>query len=181
MKVFLLLADGFETIEALGPVDVLRRAGVDVQTVSISSSHAVRSSHGVEVKADTTLTETDFSEGQALILPGGFPGYRNLAENAAVGEQSKAYFDSGRLVCAICGAPTVLKRYGVGTGLHVTCHHSVKDEMEGYLYTGADVEHDKNLITGIGAGHSVDFALEILTTLCGAEAAKKVKHGMELQ
>jgi 4-methyl-5(b-hydroxyethyl)-thiazole monophosphate biosynthesis len=181
MKVFLLLADGFETIEALTPVDVFHRIGNDITTVSITESLAVRSSHGVEVKACTTLAEADFSDGAALILPGGFPGYRNLCESEAVGKLAKKFFDEGRLICAICGAPTVLKHYGIGTGLHVTCHHSVKDEMEGYRYTGADVEHDKNLITAIGAGHSIDFSLEIVRTLFGDEAVAKVKHGMELK
>ena len=181
MKVYVLLAEGFETVEALGPVDVFRRAGIDVSIVSISRSLFVTSSHGVEVKADTVLEDTDLSRGQALLMPGGFPGYCNLAKCEAAGKLAKDYFESERLLCAICGAPTVLKRYDIGAGLNITCHHTIKDEMIGYHYTGRDVEHDKNLITADGAGHSIDFALEIVRSLCGNAAVEKVKRGMELK
>lgn len=181
MKVYILLAEGFETIEALTPVDVFHRAGVDVETVSIGKSLEVMSSHGVRVHADSLLADRDLSDGDALILPGGNPGYKNLAASGTVGTVAKRHFESGRLLGAICGAPTVLERYQIGTGLKVTCHHSVKDAIPSYHYTGRDVEHDHNLVTAIGAGHSIDFALELLKTLQGTEAVERVKHGMELK
>lgn len=181
MKVYILLAEGFETIEALTPVDVFHRAGVDVETVSIGKSLEVMSSHGVRVQADSLLADRDLADGDALILPGGNPGYKNLAASGTVGAIAKSYFDSGRLLGAICGAPTILERYQIGMGLKVTCHHSVKDGIPSFCYTGRDVEHERNLVTAIGAGHSIDFALELLGTLQGQDAVERVKHGMELK
>lgn len=181
MKVYILLAEGFETIEALTPVDVFHRAGVDVETVSIGRSLEVTSSHGVSVHADSLLADRDLTDGDALVLPGGNPGYKNLAANETVGSIAKRYFESGRLLGAICGAPTVLERYKIGVGLKVTCHHSVKDGIPSFRYTGRDVEHEQNLVTAIGAGHSIDFALELLKALQGMDAVERVKHGMELK
>ena len=108
MKVYMFLADGFETVEALAPIDVFRRAGVEIHTVSISGNIEVTSSHDVVVEADCLLEEIDITDGDALILPGGYPGYVNLAENEVVGQTLRTYYDSGRFVAAICGAPTVL-------------------------------------------------------------------------
>ena len=180
MKTYLLLADGFETIEALTPVDVLRRAGVDIKTVSISASHNVTSSQKIEVKADLIIDEKDLSEGDMLILPGGYPGYVNLGESKIVGQLASQYFESGKFLAAICGAPTVLAKNGIAMGSKITCHSSVVNEMDGYNYVGGNVVIDGKLITGIGAGHSVEFALTLAEILTDSATVKKVKKGMEL-
>ncbi|MBQ8098831.1 MAG: DJ-1/PfpI family protein [Bacteroidaceae bacterium] len=180
MNVYLLLAEGFETIEALAPVDILRRGGIKVKTVSVSNKPYVKSSHGITVAADTLLSKLNISEASALILPGGFPGYKHLCDNPQVGELARQQFEEGRLLALICGAPTVLKQFGIATGRSITCHSSVISEMSDYTYTGKDVEHDGNLITANGAAHAVDFGLEILRTLAGEEAALKVARGMQL-
>jgi len=181
MKVYLFLAQGFETVEALAPVDTFTRAGVEIDTVSITDDLAVTSSHQVETKADCLLKEIDINNGDALILPGGFPGYKNLAEAQEVGEAARKYYDSGRLLAAICGAPTILQCYGIARGSRITCHHTVKEQMTDFIYTGQDVEQDRNLITAIGAGHAFDFSLALLYALQGEEKVRKVKLGLELR
>lgn len=181
MKVYLFLADGFETVEALAPVDTFRRAGIDICTVSITKSLTVVSSHGVETKADCCVDGLDMDDGDALILPGGYPGYKHLADNETVGETAKRYYDTGRLLGAICAGPTVLQRYGIAKGSRITCHHTCKNEMTDYVYTGKDVEQDHNLITAIGAGHAFDFSLAILYALQGFDKVAHVKSGLELK
>ncbi len=181
MKIYLLLAEGFETIEALAPVDIFRRADMDIECVSITDSLMVTSSQGIEVKADNILKDVDIDNGDALILPGGYPGYENLADSAEVGEAVRKYFESGRLVGAICGAPTILQRYGIAKGYRVTSHHSTKDVMKDYVYTGKDVEQDRNVVTAIGAGHSVEFGLALLYSLQGEGKVAAVKSGMEIK
>lgn len=181
MKVYVFLAEGFETVEAFGPIDVLRRAGVETHTVSLTDSLLVESAQGVTTMADCALDEIDLSDGAAVILPGGFPGFKNLAENEKVGEIVRSYYDSGRLVCAICGAPTVLKVNGVAEGRRLTCHYSVIDQMNGYQVVRDDVVKDHNLITSSGAGHSVEFGLAILGELLKGDKVDDVKRGMELK
>lgn len=180
-KVYLLLANGFETIEALSPIDVLRRAGVDVKTVSISSSYEVTSSHRVDVKADMLLSDSSFDDGCMVILPGGYPGYENLGKSPAVGAFIKRYYEEGKYVAAICGAPTVVAKYGVARGSKVTCHRTAVDEMTEYQYVGGSVIVDGNLITADGAGHSVEFALTLARLLTDDITLTKVMNGMELK
>jgi len=180
-KVYIFLAEGFETIEALAPVDVLRRGGIDVVTVSITDSETVASSHKVLVKADTTFAKVNLSDGDAIILPGGFPGYANLGKSAEVGQTIKNYYNSGKLVAAICGAPTVLKINEIGEGKLITCHSSVVADMVNYNYTGTATATDGNLITADGAGHSIDFGCEILRYLTNDETVTSVRGKMELK
>lgn len=180
MKAYILLAEGFETIEALTPVDILRRCGVETVTVSVSDSHRVTSSHGVAVEADTLLSE-GIGDGDMIILPGGFPGYVNLRENGDLLAAVRSYTADGKYVAAICGAPTVLKAAGVAEGKKITCHSSVLDEMTGkYNCTCADVECDGRFITGKGAGLSLPFALRLAEALVPAETVEKVKQGLQL-
>ncbi len=181
MKVYVLLADGFETIEALAPVDVMKRAGIDVKTVAVSDLPRVVSSHGiVTVDADMSLGESDLSDGDALILPGGNPGYVNLAASAAVSNVVRRYYDEGRIVAAICGAPSVLAARGIAEGRRVTAHSTVRDKMSAYDFAGGDVVVDGNLITGAGAGVSVAFSLAVLRALTDDTTYRRVAAGMEV-
>lgn len=179
MKAYILLAPGFEIIEALSPVDVLRRANIDVTTLSITGSLNVTASKNVTVQADALLTE-DLPLADVLILPGGYPGYVNLGESKAVADILQKHYKAGKYIAAICGAPTVLDRNDIAVGCTLTSHHSVKDAMGRYNYTGANVEQDGKIITAIGAGHSVPFGLAILRNLTDEETVNKVKAGMEL-
>ena len=151
-KVYVLLAEGFELIEALTPVDVLRRCGADVKTVSISEDNFVTSAQKVTVKSDLLLNESNLHDGDMLILPGGYPGYENLGKDSNVGELVKFYTKEGKYIGAICGAPSVLACNGIGEGKMVTCHTSIKDAMSKYNYQNKDVVQDEKIITGVGAG-----------------------------
>ena len=179
-KVYIILAEGFETIEALTPVDVMKRCGIEVVTISISGSMIVKSSHGVVVEADDVLGNKRLEDGDVLILPGGYPGYANLCNSKQIGAIAKEYYESGKILAAICGAPTVLALNEIAKGKKITCHHSVKDKMGDYEYTGEDVVKDGNLITGIGAGRSLEFSLYIASLLIDASVMDKVKHGLEI-
>lgn len=180
-KVYVLLAEGFETVEALAPVDVCKRSKIiDVKTVSITENEYVTSSHGVTVKADLTLNAAQLEDGDLLVLPGGFPGYTHLAGSLETGRIVKYYLEHNKYVAAICGAPVVLAANGLAKGCRITCHHSVIDKMEGYLYTGEKVTTDGRLITGIGAGRSFDFALAFLEALTDKKTVERLKKGLEL-
>lgn len=181
MKVYILLADGFETIEALTPLDILRRCGIDAKTVSISDSLEVVSSHGLKVEADLLLSD-GAADGDMLILPGGFPGYAHLREEPEVLSLVRDYCAAEKYVAAICGAPTVLKAADVAKGKKITCHSSVLDEVKGdYDCTCADVECDGKIITGKGAGLSLPFALRLAEILAPASVVEKVKQGLQLE
>ena len=210
---YIILADGFETIEALTPLDVLRRCGVEVTTISLNQTRAVRSSHGVTVEADATMEDfmhncnccasgtstgtstsnagTSSSAGssttassavrQALILPGGYPGYKNLCESAEVGALITQFHKEGKLLCAICGAPTALKANQICRGAAITCHTSVKEELSDYysILSSAVVKY-MNIITGMGAGRSLDFAFAIAESLTSKEKVEEIKAKMEI-
>ena len=217
---YIILADGFETIEALTPLDVLRRCGVEVTTISLNKTRAVRSSHGVTVEADVTMedfmhncnccasgtgTGTNTSNAgssssasdtnttaststnvsgtmrQALILPGGYPGYKNLCESAEVGALITQFHKDGKLLCAICGAPTALKANQICRGAAITCHTSVKEELSDYysILSSAVVKY-MNIITGMGAGRSLDFAFAIAESLTSKEKVEEIKAKMEI-
>ena len=210
---YIILADGFETIEALTPLDVLRRCGVEVTTISLNKTRAVRSSHGVTVEADATMEEymlkrsnagSSSSAGsstgasdtnttaststnmsgtmrQALILPGGYPGYKNLCDSPEVGALITQFHKEGKLLCAICGAPTALKANQICRGAAITCHTSVKEELSDYysILSSAVVKY-MNIITGMGAGRSLDFAFAIAESLTSKEKVEEIKAKMEI-
>lgn len=180
-KVYILLADGFECVEALSPIDVMHRAGVELKRVAVGRNLDVTSSHGLmTLRCDMLLGDSLLEDGDALILPGGNPGYINLRNSEAVCRVVRHYWGSGRLVAAICGAPTVLAAAGVAHGHRVTCHTSVINDMGDYLYEGGRVVEQDNLITAAGAGISIDFALAIAARLVGAETLSRVRQGMEV-
>lgn len=186
---YIILADGFETIEALTPLDVLRRCGVEVTTISLNHTRAVRSSHGVTVEADATMEEfmhncnccASGTVRQAIILPGGYPGYKNLCESAEVGALITQFHKEGKLLCAICGAPTALKANQICRGAAITCHTSVKEELSDYysILSSAVVKY-MNIITGMGAGRSLDFAFAIAESLTSKEKVEEIKAKMEI-
>ena len=179
-KVYVLLAEGFELIEALTPVDVLRRGGAEVKTVSISDSDEVLSSQKVMVKSDLILKDSDVKDGDMLILPGGYPGYVNLGKSQEVVSLVNYYVEQKKFVGAICGAPSVLADNNIAEGQKVTCHTSIKDIMKNYQYEEKNVMKDGIIITGMGAGHSLAFALELAESLLTSEEVEKIKIGMEL-
>lgn len=179
-KVYVLLAEGFELIEALAPVDILRRGGIEVLTVSINENKNVTSAQKVDVVADLLLSDANLEDGGVLVLPGGYPGYVNLSNSEKVEKILKQYVSEEKYVAAICGAPTILSKYGLFKGKKITAHSSVAEELKDYIYTANIVERDNNLITGIGAGRALEFGFEIAKVLLNDEKVENIKKGMEL-
>ena len=165
----------------MAPIDVMNRAGVDLKRVAVGGNLDVRSSHGlVSLACDMLIEEADLSDGVALILPGGNPGYINLRNSELVCAAVRDYYTNGRLVAAICGAPTVLAAAGVARGCSVTCHTTVVEEMGDYHFVGGSVVEDDNLITAAGAGLSVDFSLVLAERLVDTETLSRVRRSMEV-
>ena len=180
-RVYILLAEGFECVEALASIDVLHRAGVELKRVAVGNVLKVTSSHNImSLECDMLLGDNLLEDGDVLILPGGYPGYVNLGNSEAVCRVVREYYNNGRLVAAICGAPTVLAMADVAKGSRVACHRSVVDRMGDYLCQNESIVEDGNLLTGAGAGRSIEFALAIASRLVDAETLLRVCQGMEL-
>ncbi len=179
MKIYVFLADGFETVEALGVVDILRRGGVDVCTVSISDTTTVVTSHKVPVIADCLLKDTDFSDGDALFLPGGIPGTPNLEACEDLHKLIDRYNAEDKYLAAICAAPSILGHYGVLKGKRATSYPGYEEELTGATYTGAGVEVDGKVITGRGMGKTVDFGLKLLEIFTDSANAAKIGKAIQ--
>lgn len=180
MRSFLFLANGFEEIEALTTVDVMRRAGMDVKTVSINVDRNVSGAHGVTVIADATFEECDFDKAEWLILPGGMPGATNLHEHKELGALLRAHAAKGK-IAAICAAPAVvLAPLGILKDREATCYPG----FEAMCAQGDAVCKDvpvvalNNLVTGNGPAAATSFALAIVANSLGASVASEVAAGM---
>ena len=178
--VYLFLANGFEEIEALTPVDVLRRAGVDVKTVSIGDSINVLGAHGIEVKADMMLSDCDTEDAEMIILPGGSEGTKNLGDCQRIQEIIRAAVDSGIYVAAICAAPTILAKMGLLTGLKATCYPSLASVLADckVKYKSDKVVCDKYFITSMGAGTSGEFAFTLVDKLLTKSESDSLRIAM---
>ena len=179
-KAIVFLAEGFEEMEALGTVDILRRGGIGVITVSITDDKTVKGAHGISIAADATIGSMDLSSADALILPGGMPGSSNLDASDVVKDAIMKQYKAGRIVAAICAAPMVLGGLGILEGRKVTCYPGFEEKLCGAQATGRDVEIDGNVITGRGPGLVMKFALALVEALKGDAAAKEVAAGLLL-
>lgn len=176
-RVAVLLADGFEEVEAITPIDFLRRAGVEVVTAGIASKR-VQGSHAITIEADTTIGELA-GDLDAVILPGGTVGASNLAKAKAVSALVQRLHGEGRLVGAICAAPAkVLGPTGILAGRRATCYPGLEGELEGARFSEERVVRDGNLITSRGAGTAGEFAVELVRYLAGPEAADTVRQSV---
>ena len=178
-KVYVFFADGFETVEALAPVDVMRRAGLEVITASIMGRKEVVSAQGVTVVADALFEECDFSQGDAFVLPGGGVGTDNLSAHEPLRALLKEGFAQGKLVAAICAAPMVFGRVGLLDGKKATCYPGCEGDLFGAEYTAAAVEICENIITACGPGASFAFGFAIVERFCGAEVVNTLRSQMQ--
>jgi 4-methyl-5(b-hydroxyethyl)-thiazole monophosphate biosynthesis len=179
-KVAVFLAQGFEEIEALSIIDILRRAGVEVTTVSITTYNMVRGAHNVKVDADEVFEYVDFSEMDMLVLPGGMPGAKNLNNSEDVRKWLKTFASEGKEIAAICAAPMVLGDLGLLEGKNATCYPGFEAELIGANVTGESVVVDGNITTGKGPGLAFAFALALVEKLCGVEKRNEVASGLLL-
>ena len=178
-KAIVLLADGFEDVEAVTPVDYLRRAGIDVTTVSISDNLTVTSRWGgIKVIADTTLAnlQTGGQSGfDAVIIPGGLPGATNLAASKETSALLKEMAAAGKLICAICASPAlVLSPLGLLAGKKFTCYPGMEEKAQDGTWSQDNVVVDGNIITSRSAGTSGRFSIAIIEKLLDEAAAKKI-------
>jgi len=163
-KIAMLIAEGFEEIEAIVPADIFRRLGFDLALAGLSSKY-VTGSHQMKIETDCLIDDIKQQELDALILPGGMPGSKNLRENDKVMELVRNVNDRGAIVAAICAAPIALGRAGIINSKKVTCYPGFENMLEGGVYTGAHTEKDGNIITGRGPGASSEFAARIASSL----------------
>ncbi len=178
-KVYVFLADGFEDVEALIPVDVFRRGGLDVTTVSISDFPLVRSAHGVNIETDIMFEQGDFSDADLVFLPGGMPGATNLFEHKGVCKVVVDQFAAGKKIAAICAAPAVvLGQLGLLEGKKATCYPGFEDMLDGAQYTADLVTVDGNVTTGEGPAAAFPFAYELLGQLADKNTADQIAEGM---
>ncbi len=178
---YLFLAEGFEEIEALATVDILRRSEIEVQTVSITNDLAVEGAHHIKVCADCTINDIDLSKADFLILPGGLPGATNLNECQALREALKQHAAKQGNIAAICAAPLVLGGLGLLEGKEAICYPGFEKYMPGATVSSKNVVKDKNIITGKGPAFAIEFGLKIAETIKGSETSNAVAAGMLLQ
>lgn len=178
-KVYEFLANGFEDIEGLAPVDILRRGGVDIKTVSITGTEFVETAHGVTVKADLRFEDiSDFSDADMMLLPGGIPGATNLRDHEGVCRALSRHHQEGKRIGAICAAPLVLGALGILEGRRATCYPGFEKFMTGAEYTADLVTIDGPVITGEGPAATLPYAYKILEMFIGEERTTTIKDGM---
>jgi len=170
-KVCVFFGTGFEEIEALTVVDILRRQGIETKMVSVMEEKTVMGSHRIPVVTDCLIGDVDFGQEDVLVLPGGLVGTRNLEACEMLMRQVDEFAAAGKMVCAVCAAPTILGHRGLLKGKRAICYPGFEEQLEGAEIVCAPAVRDGNIITGRGMGCSLPFALEILTCLAGKEAA----------
>ena len=181
-KVYVFLADGFEDVEALIPIDVLRRGGVEVVTVSTTDFPLVESAHGVNIEADLQFEQCDFSDVDLLMLPGGMPGASNLFDHKGVCKAVVDQYAAGRKVAAICASPAVvLAPLGILDGKKATCYPGFEQALEDATYTGELVTVDGNITTGEGPAAAFPFAYELLAQLVDKKSSEQIAEGMRFK
>lgn len=180
MNAYVFLADGFEETEAIAPIDILRRSGLSVTTVSIMGRKMVNGSHGIPVEADALFEECDYSNATMLVLPGGMPGTRNLGAHkglcSLLGEASK----KGNVVLgAICAAPSVFGNLGLLNGQQATCFPGFEGELLGAIVKSDPVVVSNQYVTSRGAGTALNFGLALAAQVMGADFAANLAKNME--
>ena len=181
MSVYVHLATGFEELEALSPVDVLRRGGVDVKTVSVMEAKTVVGSHGIPVTADLMFDEADYDNCEMIVLPGGMPGAANLGDHKGLCDQILKFHGEGKWNAAICAAPMVFGALGILEGIEATIYPGMEDKLIGAKVSESavlTVDYQSKVITAKGPGYALNFALELLALMKDKETADAVKAGM---
>ena len=173
-RVSVFLADGFEEIEGLTVVDLLRRARINVTTVSITGTKKIHGAHGIDVMADCLLEEMNYDGEDMLVLPGGMPGTRNLEQVPLLMEQVKAFAAAGKYIAAICAAPSVFGHLGLLEGKNACCYPGFEEELTGANVMFHPCEADGNIITSRGMGCAIDFSLKIIEKLENDDTASKI-------
>lgn len=177
--VYVFLANGFEDIEGLAPVDILRRGGVEVKTVGIMGSEYVETAHGVTLKADVKFEDIDnFDDADLLLLPGGMSGSLHLKNHKGVCDALEEQNEKGKYIGAICAAPMVLGKLGILEGKKATCYPGFEKYLDGAEYTADMVTVDGNIITGRGPAAAMPYGFALLSLFVGRDDVKAIEDGM---
>lgn len=179
-KIAVHLANGFEEVEALAPVDIWRRAGYEVTTVSITGSKKVSGSHAIVVEADQLFETTHYNEFDLLFLPGGMPGASNLDAHSGLANELVKFNKAGKILAAICAAPLVLGHKKLLEGKKACCFPGFEKELHGANIVDDYLVSDGNIITGKGMGVAIPFALQIVARFDGFEKARILAQKMQL-
>lgn len=177
-KVYVFFANGFEEVEGLTVVDVLRRAGVEVCMVSVTGKTAVTGAQGITIQTDKLYQETDVCDGDMLVLPGGQPGTTNLGEYEPLTELLKAWNKEGKRIGAICAAPTVLGGLDILKGRKAICYPGCEAQLTGAEIVNERVVTDGNITTSKGIGTAIPFALELVKLLIDEKTSEEIKNGI---
>ena len=177
-KVYVFLADGFEEIEGLTVVDLLRRANISTEMVSVTEKKQVMGSHGIEVTADSLFEECEYEGAAALVLPGGMPGTLNLGNHEGLCELLKKQYEEEKMIAAICAAPSVFGQLGLLEGRVATCYPGFEEKLNGAIVCSTKVAVDGHVITSKGLGTAIDFSLKLIELLADKETADKIGAGI---
>ncbi|MBE5958566.1 MAG: DJ-1/PfpI family protein [Lachnospiraceae bacterium] len=179
-KVYAFFAEGFEEVEALMVIDLLRRTHeVEVVTASITDEIMVKSSHGFNIMADKVISDINFDDGDMIFLPGGMPGTTNLAGCKTLTEQVSKYNEEGKYLAAICAAPSILGGLGLVKGKNVTCFPGFEEQMEGANCLGTKVVTDGNIITAKGLGAALEMGLELINILVSEAKSNEIAKAIQ--
>lgn len=174
MKVFVFLAEGFEEIEAITPIDILKRAEIELTTVSITNSKVVCGAHNISVVADLLFAEADFSTNDLLLLPGGMPGTLNLEAHEGLKNLLLLQAAKGKYIAAICAAPSILGKLNLLQAKEAICYPGFEKHLLGAKLSEKQVVISGNIITAMGAGVALEFALKLVEVLKGKEMASSI-------
>ncbi len=177
-KVIVFLADGFEEIEGLTVVDILRRAGIETETVSVMGRKEIQGAHQITVAADSLFEEADMEDADMLVLPGGMPGTLNLKEHAGLQELLVSFDKEKKNIAAICAAPSILADLGMLEGRKACSYPSFEVKLAGSQVVREPAVTDGHITTGRGMGAAIPFALELTALLMGKEKADEVKEAI---
>lgn len=175
---YVFFADGFEEIEAFTLVDVLRRAGLDVEMISVTPDEIVTGAHDIPVLCDKNIVNCDFFDAELIVLPGGMPGAATLEKCDDLRRLILHFAQQNKPIAAICAAPMILGKLGLLKGKKVTCYPGFEQYLDCAEYTGALVERDGNIITGSSPAAAMEFALTIVDLLRGKEKVEELKEAM---
>lgn len=175
--VYVLLVDGFEEIEAIEPIDIMRRAGIDVKTVGVNNMTVI-GSHGIRISADIPISDVNIDEMDALVLPGG-PGHELLDASEAVHSLIDTANSSEKYIASICAAPSIVGKKGLLKGKKATCFPGFEDNLYGSIVTSKKVVHDGKFITAKGAGAAAEFGFELVKILCNIEVSENLRKAMQ--
>jgi len=177
-KVYIFLANGYEEIEGLTVVDLLRRAGIETIMVSVTGDLFVTGAHHIVSKTDILFEESDYVDADMLVLPGGMPGTTNLLEHKGLDTLLREFHSKGKKLAAICAAPKVLGNKGLLKGVKVTCFPGSEEGLIGAHIVNADVAVDGNFITSKAMGTAIDFSLALISALSSKEEASRIAQSI---